>query len=283
MDQGSGDFRDLQSIAATVRMDALRSICSAGSGHPGGSLSCVEILVHLYFARMRIRPDEPEWSGRDRFVLSKGHACPALYAVLARRGYFDPAELSTLRAPGSRLQGHPDMRLLPGLDCSTGSLGQGFSVAAGLARGLACGPASQPSCPRVYCLLGDGELQEGCIWETAATAAAARLSNLVAVVDCNGLQLEGPIDGIKPVGSLSRRWLEFGWHPLEADGHSFGSLEAALDEACSCGLPSVVLARTVKGKGVSFMEGIAEWHGRCPGPEELRDALRELEKGLRWP
>jgi len=266
---------DLLGLSLLVRRDILESIARAGSGHPGGSLSCVEILVQLYFRTMRISPSEPLRDDRDRFVLSKGHACPALYSVLARRGYFDPAELSTLRQPGSRLQGHPDFHRLPGLDCSTGSLGQGFCASTGLAEGLSL----RGSPARVFCLLGDGELQEGCVWESAAAASHHGLSNITAVVDCNGLQLDGTVSDIKGMEPLWMKWQSFGWHALSADGHDFGALERAFAESAASGRPSVILAKTVKGKGISFMEGVADWHGRCPSREELGAALRELEGG----
>lgn len=253
-------------------MDIIDMIREAGSGHPGGSLSAVEILVELFFREMRLDPLAPGWDGRDRFILSKGHAAPALYAVMAARGLLPREELGTLRRPGSRLQGHPDMRALPGLDASTGSLGQGFAVAVGLARGL----GMRGSGSRVYVLAGDGELQEGLVWEAAASAAQAGLSNLVAVVDRNGLQLDGPTSGIKDLEPLDARWTAWGWHCVPADGHSFPSLRTALEECRAARRPSVVIARTVKGRGVSFMEGECSWHGRCPGREEHLRALEEL-------
>jgi transketolase len=261
-------------MAAGVRLDILEMIHLAGSGHPGGSLSAVEILVDLYFRQMRIRPAEPSWDGRDRFILSKGHAAPALYSVLARRGFFRPDELSTLRKPGSRLQGHPDMHLLPGLDASTGSLGQGFATAVGLARGLRL----RHSPARVFCLLGDGELQEGMVWEAAAGAAHARLANIVAIVDCNGVQLDGTVEDIKKQKPVRERWLAWGWHPIDVDGHSFGDLESAFLEAAAAGIPAVLCARTVKGRGVSFMEGSCLWHGRCPDDSELAAACEEIRR-----
>lgn len=268
---------DPAEMARRVRLDILEMIAAAGSGHPGGSFSAVEILVELFFNRMRIDPSDPERDDRDRFVLSKGHACPALYSVMARRGYFDPSELVTLRKTGSRLQGHPDRLRLPCLDSSSGSLGQGFGVAAGLARGLSMLGLDS----RVYCLLGDGELQEGCVWEAAACAAHAGLSNLTAIVDCNGIQLDGRVEDIQSVEPLALRWQSFGWHAVPADGHSFRSLESAFDEAESSGVPSAVLARTVKGRGVSFMENTCAWHGGCPGADQLAEARREILEGGR--
>lgn len=270
-------WSDPAETARRVRLDVLDMIAAAGSGHPGGSFSAVEILVELFFNRMRIDPADPGRADRDRFVLSKGHACPALYSVMARRGYFDPAELVTLRKRGSRLQGHPDRLRLPCLDSSSGSLGQGFGVAVGLARGLRMlGLGS-----RVYCLLGDGELQEGCVWEAASCAAHAGLANLVAVVDCNGIQLDGRVEDINSVEPLAQRWQSFGWHAVPADGHSFESLGSAFDEAESAGSPAVVLARTVKGRGVSFMEDTCLWHGGCPSAEQLAEAFREISEGGR--
>lgn len=253
-----------------IRRSIVKMIHDAGSGHPGGSLSCVEILVLLYHRLMRHDPGRPGWPGRDRFVLSKGHAAPALYAVLADCGYFPPEELSTLRRLGSRLQGHPHMQSLPGLDCSTGSLGQGLSIASGMALGLKIRGA--PS--RVYCLLGDGELQEGSVWEAVMSAPALGLANLVAIVDNNGVQLDGPTCGIVPVEPLSEKWKAFGWRVRRCPGHDIAAMEEAL-----CGMgdgPSVLVADTVKGKGVSFMEGDCAWHGRAPDDGELAAALFEL-------
>ncbi len=263
---------DRGSIASRVRLDILEMIREAGSGHPGGSLSAVEILVQLYFREMRVFPAEPRREDRDRFILSKGHAAPALYSVLAARGFLPHDELSTLRRPGSRLQGHPDMNALPGLDASTGSLGQGFTTAVGMARGLALGRSTA----RVYCLLGDGELQEGMVWEAAAGAAHARLCNIVAIVDCNGVQLDGRVDDIKRQKPVRDRWLAWGWHPVDLDGHSFEALEAAFLEARAAAMPVVLCARTVKGRGVSFMEGSCLWHGKCPDGPEFERACREI-------
>jgi len=274
---GPGDalIPDLERTAAQVRLDVLGMIHRAGSGHPGGSLSAVEILVHLYFREMHLSPDQPFDDDRDRFILSKGHAAPALYSVLARRGYLDPSELDTLRRVGSRLQGHPDMRRLPFLDASTGSLGQGFATAVGMARGL----AARGSRSTVFCLLGDGELQEGIVWEAAAGAAHARLSNIIAVVDCNGVQLDGTVDSIKRQKPASTMWLAWGWHAVDTDGHSFESLSSAFMEARACRGPAVLCARTIKGKGVSFMEGSCSWHGRCPDEGELERARAEILGG----
>ena len=253
-----------------LRRMILGMIHDAGSGHPGGSLSCVEILVLLYHGLMRHDPQNPGWAGRDRFVLSKGHAAPALYAVLADCGYFPFEELSTLRQFGSRLQGHPHMQSLPGLDCSTGSLGQGLSIASGMAHGLRL----KGSGARVYCLLGDGELQEGRVWEAVMSAPALGLSNLTAIVDNNGVQLDGRTCEILPVEPLVEKWKAFGWNARRCPGHDIGEMARALS-GIQAG-PSVLIADTVKGKGVSFMEGDCSWHGRAPDGKELSDALAEL-------
>lgn len=268
---------ELTDTARTIRLDVLGMIREAGSGHPGGSFSAVEILVELYWEVLRIRPGDPGWAERDRFVLSKGHACPALYAVLARRGYFDPSELGTLRKLGTRLQGHPCRESLPGLDASTGSLGQGLSIACGLAQGFRLGARGA----RVYCLLGDGELQEGSIWEAAMSAAHYGLDNLTAIVDRNRVQLDGRVSEVMEVEPLVDKWLAFGWDVVVADGHSFPSLRKAFEHCAASAFPSVILADTVKGRGVSFMEGDAAWHGRCPDSAEYAAAVSEIEGGLR--
>lgn len=255
-----------------VRRLVLEMIHRAGSGHPGGSLSCVEIIVTLYRRLMRHDPGNPSWEGRDRFVLSKGHGAPALYAVLARCGYFPERELGTLRRFGTRLQGHPHMQSLPGLDCSTGSLGHGLSIASGMALGL----LMKGSGSRVYCLLGDGELQEGSVWEAAMSAPVLGLTNLTAIVDNNGVQLDGRTCSIMAVEPLEKKWESFGWRVSRCDGHALSRLESALTRSGSA--PSVVIADTVKGKGVPFMEGDCEWHGRAPDSNELQKALKGLEE-----
>jgi transketolase len=267
----------LEQIARRVRLDVLDMIREAGSGHPGGSFSAAEILVQLYWNVMNIRPAEPGWAERDRFILSKGHACPALYSVLARRGYFDPKELITLRKLGSRLQGHPNMNDLPGLDASTGSLGQGLSLACGIAHGFRLDRLES----RVYCLLGDGELQEGSVWEAAMTASHYGLSRLTAIVDRNRVQLDGTVSGVMEIEPLVDKWLAFGWDVIVAEGHSFPSLMKAFEHCMGTDFPSVIIARTVKGKGVSFMEETCEWHGKCPDDDEYRAAVLELEGGCR--
>lgn len=263
----------LARLARQVRRDIVTMLHKAGSGHTGGSLSVTDILVALFFSKLRHRPQEPTWPDRDRFVLSKGHAAPAYYAVLARSGYFPLTELSTLRQLGSCLQGHPDCTLTPGVEVSSGSLGQGLSVAQGMALGLRLD--KRPS--RVYAVLGDGELQEGQVWEAAMSGAHFKLDNLCAVVDCNDLQIDGLVREVMNVEPVRDKFAAFGWHTLDIDGHDLGQLLAALDEAERVkGRPTAILARTVKGKGVSIFEGQAKYHGVAPNDEELAQALREL-------
>ncbi len=267
------DSQELASIASRVRRHIIRAIHQAGSGHPGGSLSCADILVALYFSAMRIRPDEPDWEDRDRLVLSKGHACPALYAVLAERGFFPVEELDSLRKLGSMLQGHPDMKRTPGVEASTGSLGQGLSQAVGMA--LALKLDRRPA--RVYVLLGDGELQEGQVWEAAMAAAHYRLDNLTAIVDFNGLQIDGRIEHVMSPLPLVDKWQAFNWAVHQCDGHNMDALIGALSWVGKVtGAPSVIIARTVKGRGVSFMENVADWHGKAPDAEKTKVALSEL-------
>jgi len=268
--------QDLGAMCRQLRRDILTMIHAAGSGHPGGSLSCVEILATLYFDVMRLDPADPGNPDRDRFLLSKGHAAPALYSVLARRGYFSPDLLPTLRQLGSPLQGHPHMESLPGLDCSSGSLGQGLSIA----NGLALAAKKTGRTYRTYCLLGDGEVQEGQIWEAAMTAAQFRLDNVCAIVDDNGVQLDGPTDEICRVEPLDEKFRAFGWHVIPVDGHDVDALKAAFAEAETVKeKPTVLIARCVKGKGVSFMENQCAWHGKAPNEEELAAALAEVEGG----
>lgn len=266
-------FAKLALVARQLRIDVLKMITAAGSGHPGGSLSAAEIMACLYFGTMKLDPDRPDWPDRDRFVLSKGHAAPVLYAALAERGFFPREWLDSLRQLGSPLQGHPHMRSTPGVDVSTGSLGQGLSMACGLAAAAKMDGAGW----RVYCLVGDGETQEGQIWEAAAAAAHFRLDNLIALVDHNGLQIDGPCQEVMTVEPLRQRWEAFGWQVLEADGHSIPELMGAISAALLVrGQPVVIICRTVKGKGVSFMEGKADWHGKAANPEQLAQALAEL-------
>lgn len=263
----------LATICKDIRADILRMTEAAGSGHPGGSLSSVELMTVLYFNVLNHRPQELQWSERDRFILSKGHACPVVYAVMARSGYFPVEELLTLRKLGSRLQGHPNMKSLPGLESSSGSLGQGLSVANGLALAAKIDNRDY----RVYCLMGDGELQEGQIWEAAMTAAHYKLDNVCALVDYNNLQIDGKVEDVKGIAPLKEKWLSFNWHVIEIDGHDLEQIEKAYAEAKLVkGKPSVIIARTIKGKGVSFMEDVAGWHGKAPNSEELKLALKEI-------
>jgi transketolase len=267
------DIPFLRKQAKLVRVEILKMLTLAGSGHTGGSLSAADILTALYFSKMRYKPDEPGWKERDRFILSKGHAAPLLYAVLAMAGYFDRSVLKTLRKLGSPLQGHPCSRILPGVEISTGSLGQGLSVSNGIAISLKMDNLSS----RVYCLLGDGEIQEGQVWEAAMTAAHYKLDNLCAIVDLNGLQIDGPVSKVKAIEPVASKWSAFGWNVIDIDGHDMNEILEALDEAETVkGRPSVILAHTIKGKGVSFFEGKVEYHGISPTPEELEKALEEM-------
>ncbi|HNV34795.1 MAG TPA: transketolase [Bacillota bacterium] len=262
--------------AKLLRKDVLRMVASAESGHPGGSLSCADIMAVLYFREMRIDPENPKDPDRDRFVMSKGHASPVLYAALAERGFFPVEELMSFRKIDSRLQGHPSMKALPFVEISTGSLGQGISAANGMA--IAAKMDERPV--RVYVMIGDGEMQEGELWEAAMTAVHRKLDNLVAILDYNGLQIDGSIEEVKSLTGIPGRFRAFGWHVIEIDGHDPYAIAGAFDEARTVkGRPSMVIARTVKGKGVSFMEGEAGWHGKAPKPEQLEQALRELDGG----
>ena len=264
----------LRAKARDIRKHVVRMVGAASSGHPGGSLSAADIVTVLYFNEMNIRPNDPEWPERDRFVLSKGHAAPVLYAALAEAGYFPVDELITLRRIDSHLQGHPSMRSTPGVEMSTGSLGQGLSAACGMAIAAKLDGSTR----RVYALLGDGELEEGQIWEAVMTAAHRRLDNLTAFVDANGLQIDGPVAEIKSMERIGERFAAFGWHVVEIDGHDIVAIMAALAEARRIqGWPTVVVARTIKGKGVSFMENQVGWHGTAPKPDQVRAALAELD------
>ena len=269
----SRDISYLKERAREMRIEILKMLEKSGSGHTGGSLSATDIVAALYFYKMKHRPDNPHWAGRDRFILSKGHAAPLLYTTLALTGYFDKSLLDSLRRVGCPLQGHPSSKMLNGVEISTGSLGQGLSIANGIAMGLRLD--KNPS--RVYCLLGDGETQEGQVWEAAMSASHCRLDNLCAFVDLNGLQIDGrccDVMNIEPVGD---KWRAFGWHTLSIDGHDMQAIVDALDEAEKVkGKPCMILAKTVKGKGVSFFEGKAEYHGVTPTKEELELAIKEL-------
>jgi len=272
----SKSIPELADVAKRVRRDIVTMITAAKSGHPGGSLSAVEILVELYFNTMGIDPANPKWADRDRFILSKGHAAPVLYSVMAERGYTDTPKdkLNTLRTFGSIFQGHPDMRFIPSLEASTGSLGQGLSLGLGMA--LAARLDSRPT--RIYVMLGDGEIQEGQIWEAAMAAPFHKADNLVAIVDYNGIQLDGFVKDIMDVAPLADKWRAFGWHTLEIDGHDIPALKAAFAEAAATkGKPTAIVANTIKGKGVSFMENNPKFHGVAPTPDEMKLALQELQ------
>ncbi len=263
----------LQEIARQIRRNIITMLAEAGSGHPGGSLSAVEILTTLYFQEIRVDPANPQWPERDRFVLSKGHAAPVLYATLAEKGFFPREELLTLRKINSRLQGHPDMKKVPGVDMSTGSLGQGFSVSVG----MALAGKMDKKAYRVYVLLGDGEVQEGQVWEAAMAAAHYKLDNLTAFLDHNGLQIDGPVNEVMSPEPVVDKFKAFGWHVEQIDGHSFTQITRALEIAKSIkDKPTMIIAETVKGKGVSFMEHEAGWHGTAPKKDQAAQALEEL-------
>jgi transketolase len=264
---------ELAEIARQLRVDVLQMIHRAGSGHPGGSLSAAEIVTALYFHQLRLDPSNPQWLDRDRFILSKGHAAPILYAALARRGFFPVDELATLRQLSSRLQGHPDRLRTPGVDMTSGALGHGLPIAVG----LALASRSRGGRYHTYVLLGDGEIQAGVIWEGAMAAAKYRLDGLTAILDSNGVQLDGPVCEVMPLEPLADKWRAFGWHVMEIDGHNMRAILDALDEARHIqGRPAMIVAHTVKGKGVSYMENRSAWHGRAPTDEELRIAMAEL-------
>lgn len=266
-------IEQLKAKAKVIRRHIIRMLGEAGSGHPGGSLSAADIVTALYFHEMRLKPEEPHWPDRDRFVLSKGHAVPVLYAALAERGYFPVEELMTLRKLGSRLQGHPDMKKLPGVEMSTGSLGQGLAAA----NGMALAARLDKKDYRVYVLLGDGELQEGMVWEAAMAAAHYKLDNIVAFVDHNGLQIDGPVAEVMSPEPVADKWRAFGWHTLCVDGHDPVQILDALAKARTIkGKPTMIVAETTKGKGCSFMEDKVDWHGTAPKPEDVEKALAEL-------
>lgn len=271
------DFDALRKKANEIRIDIIRMLWHAGSGHPGGSLSAADILTVLFFRTMRFEASDPKDPARDRFVLSKGHAAPVLYTTLAHKGFFPREELNTLRKLGSRLQGHPDMRKLPGVEMSTGSLGQGISSAVGMA--IAGKLDKSPG--RIYTLLGDGELQEGLVWEALMSAAHFGLDNLTALVDWNGLQIDGRNDDVMCVTPVAEKFRSFCWETVEIDGHDVEAIDAALEQAKNCkGKPFAIVCRTIKGKGVSFMEDNYGWHGKAPNEEEARAAVAEL--GGEW-
>ncbi|MFH2105351.1 MAG: transketolase [Parcubacteria group bacterium] len=267
------EIKKIEDLANEVRAETLKMICRADSGHPGGSLSIVDVLAVLYGFKLRHRPTEPKWPERDRFVLSKGHAAPALYATLALTGYFNRKLLATLRELGSSLQGHPDMNKTPGLDFSTGSLGQGLSVGCGMA--LAAQIDSRKY--QTYVLVGDGELQEGQNWEALMFANQHKLNNLTLIVDDNGMQLEGPTENITDLGDIGEKMADFGWMTLEIDGHDLEQIEEAIESAQSSSEPTAIIANTVKGKGISFIETANEYHGKPLSEDELLKSLKELK------
>jgi transketolase len=268
----------LESIARECRVQILRMLAHAGSGHPGGSLSVIDILTTLYFGRLRYDARHPDWPERDRVVLSKGHAVPALYAVMAKAGFFPEKQLITLRKLGSPLQGHPDRTALPGIEAATGSLGQGLSVSLGMALGLKLTGSKS----RVYCILGDGEVQEGQVWEAAMSAPKLgqpqhALDNLTVILDYNKIQLDNFVKKVLDIEPIAAKWQSFGWPVIEIDGHDVAQITKALDQAeATTGTPTFIVAHTVKGKGVSFMENDPEWHGKAPKPAEAIKAIREV-------
>lgn len=262
-------------MALEVRKGIIASIYSAKAGHPGGSLSAADLFTYLYFEELNIDPNDPQWEGRDRFVLSKGHTAPGLYAALAHRGFFPTEDLVTLRHVGSYLQGHPDMKCVPGVDMSTGSLGQGLSAAVGMALAAKMDKKDY----RVYALCGDGEIQEGQIWEAAMFAGHRKLDNLVVIVDHNKLQIDGKVEEVCSPYPMDKKFEAFQFHTITIDGHNFDEMEAAFKEARQTkGKPTAIIANTIKGKGVSFMEDAAEWHGKAPKKEEYEVAVEDLRK-----
>ncbi len=264
----------LANIANDIRIEIIEQVYNANSGHPGGSLSCADILAVLYFNQMNIDSENPNAKGRDRFVLSKGHCAPALYTTLARKGYFDKELLKGFRKVESNLQGHPDMKKVPGVDMSTGSLGQGLSAAVG----MAIGSKMEHEGYRVYCLLGDGELEEGQVWEAAMSASKNKLDNLCAIVDYNTLQIDGNVEEVAGLIDIKEKFESFGFNVIEVNGHDIEALIHAFNSAKhQKDMPSVIIARTIKGKGVSFMEGKAEWHGKAPNQEQYEEAINELK------
>ena len=269
------DKLKLMKTANEVRKDIVTAVHSAKAGHPGGSLSAADIFTYLYFEEMNIDPQDPKKADRDRFVLSKGHTAPGLYSVLAERGYFPKEDLKTLRHTGSYLQGHPDMKHIPGVDMSSGSLGQGISAAVGMAIAAKLTGADY----RVYTLLGDGEIQEGQVWEASMLAAQKKLDNLVVIVDNNNLQIDGAITDVNSPYPIDKKFEAFNFHVINIDGNDFDQIDAAFKEAKTVkGQPTAIIAKTVKGKGVSYMENQAGWHGKAPNDEEYKIAMEDLEK-----
>ena len=269
--------KQLETTACKVRMGIIEGVYNAKSGHPGGSLSIADTLTYLYFAKMNVYPDNPKLPDRDRFVLSKGHTAPALYSVLAHRGFFPVDELKTLRHIGARLQGHPDMKHIPGVDMSTGSLGQGISAACGMALSAKLSGDTY----NVYTVLGDGEIEEGQVWEAAMFAAHRKLDNLVAIVDNNGLQIDGNIADVCSPYPIDEKFKAFGWHVITMDAHDFDSIDKAFKEAETVvNQPCVIIQKSTKGKGVSFMENQVSWHGTAPNAEQYAQAMAELTAKL---
>ena len=269
------DKLKLMKTANEIRKDIVTAVHSAKAGHPGGSLSAADIFTYLYFEEMNIDPKNPKMPDRDRFVLSKGHTAPGLYSALAERGYFPKEDLKTLRHTGSYLQGHPDMKHIPGVDMSSGSLGQGISAAVGMAIAAKLSGASY----RVYTLLGDGEIQEGQVWEASMLASHKKLDNLVVIVDNNNLQIDGAIDDVNSPYPIDKKFEAFNFHVINIDANDFDQIDAAFKEAKTVkGQPVAIIAKTVKGKGVSFMENQAGWHGKAPNDDEYKTAMQDLEK-----
>ena len=269
------DIQELKKKANDIRIGIIEAVYGGKSGHPGGSLSCADILTVLYFNQMHIDPNKPDDESRDRFILSKGHAAPALYSTLANCGYFNPEELCTLRHIDSSLQGHPDMNKVPGVDMNTGSLGQGLSIA----NGIAMSSKLNSRGIRVYCLLGDGELQEGQVWEAAMTASHYKLDNLCVIVDNNDLQIDGHVGDVMSPYPIDSKFKSFGFNVINVDGHNIEELIKAFNAAKTVkGKPTAIIAKTVKGKGVSFMENQVGWHGKAPNEDEYKTAIKELKK-----
>lgn len=267
------NIEELTKIATNIRKDIVEMLTESASGHPGGSLSAADILTALYFDIMNIDPENPKMEDRDRFVLSKGHAAPVLYAALAERGFIKKEKLKTLRKINSSLQGHPNMNQTPGVDMSTGSLGQGLSAA----NGMALAGKLDNKDYKVFVYLGDGELQEGQVWEAAMTSAHYKLDNIIAFVDYNGLQIDGDVSKVMNVNPIDEKFKAFGWNVLTIDGHSFDEIFKSIDEAKSVkNKPTMIIAKTIKGKGISFMENQASWHGTAPSKEQCESAIKEL-------
>lgn len=267
------NYKELENISNNLRKDIINMLSKAKSGHPGGSLSACEIITALYFKEMKIDPKNPNWEDRDRFVLSKGHGAPALYAALAEKGYFPKEELNNLRKIHSMLQGHPDMKGIPGVDMTTGSLGQGLAAA----NGIALAGKLDNKDYRVYAMIGDGESQEGIIWEAAMLAAHYKLDNLTVFLDHNGLQIDGKNEEVMNIEPIDKKFEAFGWNVLTINGHSFDEIFDAIEKAKNTKeMPTIIIANTIKGKGVSFMENQAGWHGKAPNDEQTKEALKEL-------